>query len=231
MLESWPISRRINTGFVIVTLMLVGLAVFSQRAVGTLGSGYNEYQTIAKQNIAVTALIEDIFEARQASFQYQITPDSMVRQQVSDSIDDVLNGTEFLSFFDDSPSRLAEIETVLDEARNYKIQFIKMADALDAAIAFESNFVDRSAQLQTEINAAFNLVLQSSNPAQTSAAGRSLQALYSAILYGKRYLASTDADNLSNFTAQYQDFNTALDRLIALNRQDNVSVAIARSPL
>lgn len=41
MLDSWPISRRISSGFFILTLIVIGLAVFSQRAVGVLGNGYS----------------------------------------------------------------------------------------------------------------------------------------------------------------------------------------------
>jgi len=61
MLASWPISRRITAGFLIVTLMLVGLALFAHRAIGALGTGYDEYQAITKQTVSINAYVEDIF--------------------------------------------------------------------------------------------------------------------------------------------------------------------------
>jgi CHASE3 domain sensor protein len=40
MLESWSIYRRVSSGFVLLTLIIVVLSVFSQRSVGALGNGY-----------------------------------------------------------------------------------------------------------------------------------------------------------------------------------------------
>ncbi|MGJ8587925.1 MAG: methyl-accepting chemotaxis protein [Yoonia sp.] len=228
MLESWPISRRVNTGFVIVTLMLVGLALFSHRAVGALGNVYDEYQAIAHQNIAINTYVEDIYEARQASFRYRIAPDPVFRERVNSNIDELLNETESLASFAGNPDRLSEIQTILDEARTYKTQFNLMANAIDATDAMERNFVERSDQLQRETGTAFNLALQSGNPALTSAVGRCLQTLYTAILAGKRYVASTSPDDLVEFTTQYEAFGSALDRLEALNRQDNITVVANR---
>ncbi len=138
MLKSWPISRRVNTGFVIVTLMLMGLALFSHRAVGALGNVYDEYQAIAHQNIAINTYIEDIYEARQASFRYRITPDTVFRAHVNSNIDELLNGTEFLASFAGNPERLSEIQTIFDEGRIYKTQFNLMANAIDATDAWNA---------------------------------------------------------------------------------------------
>ncbi|KQI72670.1 hypothetical protein AN191_06575 [Loktanella sp. 5RATIMAR09] len=228
MLDSWPISRRVNTGFLIVTLMLVDLAVFSHRAVGALGNVYDEYRQIANQNIAISAFMEDIFEAQQAALQYRITPDPAFREQVSRNIDEVLDGTVFLGSFANAPERLAAVETVLDEARIYKTQFALMASAIEAADALERDFSARSDQLQRETNTAFNLALQSGNPALTSAVGRCLQTLYTAIFAGKRYLASHAVADLDEFTTQYAAFGNALARLEALNRQDNITAVANR---
>lgn len=228
MLDSWPISRRVNTGFLIVTLMLVGLAVFSHRTVGALGKVYEEYRQIANQKIAISAFVEDIFEAQQAALQYRITPDPVFREQVSSNIDEVLDGTVFLNSFATAPDRLATVETIIDTARTYQGQFTLMANALETANAVERDFSARSDQLQRETGTAFNLALQSANPALTSAVGRCLQTLYTAILAGKRYLASSDTADLDEFTTEYTAFGNALKRLEALNRQDNITEVVNR---
>jgi methyl-accepting chemotaxis protein len=218
----------VNTGFLIVTLMLVGLAVFAHRTVGALGNVYDEYRQIARQNIAISAFMEDIFEAQQAALQYRITPDPAFREQVSSNIDEVLDGTGFLGSFANTPNRLAEVQTIFDEARIYKTQFALMANAIEAADTRERDFSARSDQLQRETNTAFNLALQSGNPALTSAVGRCLQTLYTAIFAGKRYLASNNTADLDEFVTQYAAFGNALDRLEALNRQDNITVVTNR---
>jgi methyl-accepting chemotaxis protein len=228
MLESWPISQRVNTGFVIVTLMLVGLALFSHRAVGALGNVYDEYQAIATQNIAITAYVENIYEARQASFRYRISADPTLREQVNSSMDAVRNETVSLDSFANDPDRLAVVGAILDEADVYKTQFTRMADAIDAAGRFERDFIDRSNQLQMETSSAFTLALQSTNPALISAMGRCLQNLYSAILYGKRHIRSGGEDDLKQFMAQYETFNSALERMRRLNQQDNITAVMNR---
>ena len=228
MLESWPISRRVNTGFLTITLMLMGLALFSHRAVGALGNVYDEYQGISRQNLAISSYISDISEARLASFRYRITPDPAFRESVNSSIDKALEGTDFLVYFENNSDRLTEVELTLDEARNYKSQFNLMANAIDAADALERDFTVRSDQLQLETSAAFTLALQAANPSLTSAVGRCLQNLYTAILYGKRYLASANDDDLAEFLSEYQLFISALERLERVNRQDNIVPVINR---
>ncbi|MBS8271662.1 hypothetical protein DYI26_23610, partial [Halomonas litopenaei] len=155
------------------------------------------------QNIAISAFVEDIFEARQAALQYRITPEPVFRQQVSSNIHEVLDGTGFLNSFANAPDRLAAVETIFDAARRYQAQFTLMANAIEAADAAERDFSARSDQLQRETGTAFNLALQSANPALTSAVGRCLQTLYTAILAGKRYLASSDTADLDEFTTEY----------------------------
>jgi methyl-accepting chemotaxis protein len=203
--------------------MLVGLALFSQRAVSALGTVYYEYQAIATQNMAISSYADGLSDAQLSASQYRFTGDPRFRSLVSSQIDDVVNDTEFLSYFAQTPERMAEIDTIFDEARAFKTQFNQMATALNEATALQQEFIDRSEQLQTTTSAAFTLALQSGNPALISTAGRALQSLYSAIISGKRYLDSLSADDLAEFDTQYQAFETALDRLVRLNRQDNIT--------
>ena len=223
MRESWPISRRVYTGFIIVTLMLVGLALFSQRAVSALGNVYLEYQSIATQNMAISSYGDGLSEAQLSASRYRLTADPVFRDLVSTHIDEVVNDTESLSYFAQTPARMAEIEAIFDEARAYKTQFNQMANALNQATAFQQDFGDRSDQLQTVSSDVFTLALQSANPALISGAGRALQSLYSAVFFGKRYLASVSAEDLAEFETHYQAFDTALGRLVRLNRQDNIT--------
>jgi methyl-accepting chemotaxis protein len=72
MLDKWAISWRINSGFLLLTILLVGFALFAHRSVGNLGNGYTEYRAIAKQTISIAAYAEDLFEARVAAYNYRL---------------------------------------------------------------------------------------------------------------------------------------------------------------
>ena len=68
----------------------------SHRSVGSLGEGYSEYRYIARQNVAINAYVEDIFEARVASLKYRYDPSSNLRDEVVSNINEVLEEKEFL---------------------------------------------------------------------------------------------------------------------------------------
>lgn len=228
MLESWPISRRISSGYVLLTLMLVGLAAFSYRSVGALGDGYFEYRTIAGQNIAVTAFVEDIFEARLAAVKYGAAQDDAKRQDVIANIDEVLGDTQaILSTFESDPQRQTEIQRMIGLAGDYKASFSEFSRLLAQAATDRQALDDQSAALVENVNAIFTNAVQQGAPAVVSASARLLQATLTAISQSAQFVQTNDAAEFARFQDELANADRILRQLTALNPAGPISDLIA----
>lgn len=227
MRESWPISRRIGSGFLFLTIMLVGLAVFSQQSIGKLGTGYYEFRNIAQQTVAVNAFVEDIFEARVAALKFRSDPSALHRQDVVDNIDEVLNGDAFLQSFQVNPARLAEVEGLVGLAAAYQSAFLKSASEHVKAETLRATYNDRSEAIKANVNTLFNSAVQAGNPTVISAAGRTLQASMASLVQSKEFIASQSLNDLEVFRQEYGGFERAFRQLVAMNQSGSVGIQIA----
>jgi methyl-accepting chemotaxis protein len=203
--------------------MLVGLAVFSQRSVGTLGTGYSEFSDIAEQTVSVNALVEDIFEARVAALKFRGDPNASNRQEVVDNIDEVLNGDMYLESFASNPGRLAAIERLVDLAAEYQSAFLESATKQENAKAIRAEHKDLSIVISESANALFDTAVQTGNPALVSATGRTLQSSMAALVQSKEFLLSQSPRDLEAFTQEHQGFEREFGQLTALNSPSSVA--------
>ncbi len=226
MLESWSISRRVAAGFVLMTILVVGLAVFSQRSVSTLGGGYFEYRNISAQASAAAAYMEDMFEARLASFKYRYAPNEQDRTAVLDNLAEISDDQALYASFQDDADRRVRVDDIRAQATEYATAFNRMAADLQAALQIREDYNLRSDALKEQINGIFTGAVQTGGPAVVSAAGRSLQDLLSAIVVSKQYFAGEDAlfDQTQEMLAA---FERSLQQLERLNQQDSIARQIA----
>ncbi|SFS08491.1 methyl-accepting chemotaxis protein [Yoonia litorea] len=227
MLESWSISRRIGAGFVIMILMVAGLALFSYRAVGALGSGYLEYRNISAQSVAAAAYMEDVFEARIAAFRYRSAPNAADRAAVLSNIAEVTDDTQLVAAFEGDPSRLATIEQVRRDASAYQTEFMQVSALLGEAAAGKQDAGVKAEGIQTLVNDIFTQTVQTGSTATITAAGRVLQLGLGSLVSVGKFFESTDASDLNAALAQFGDTETALRRLDALNQQTNIAGLIS----
>ncbi len=89
-MKSPSISNRINIGFAATTTLIVVGAVLAFVAVSALGDSYKRYRLTAKQNIVITAFVEDLFEARVASLKYRANPNDNTLNEVTSKISERL---------------------------------------------------------------------------------------------------------------------------------------------
>lgn len=225
--DSWPISRRVGSGFLVLTAMLIGLAVFSHRTVGTFGDGYSEFRNIAQQNVAITAYVEDILEAMIAAERYSNSASGSDRQDTLSNIDEVVNGTEFLTPFAEDRTRLQEVENLVAMTADFRANFLQMAEQLETATQTRIEFEARSDAFREQIDAIFSDTMQTGSPAAIAAAGRSLRSAMSAILQSKQFIVSTDRTDLAGFEDSYQDYLRSMRQLTALNAQDRIDRQIS----
>jgi methyl-accepting chemotaxis protein len=227
MLESWSISRRVRSGFVLLTLIIIGLSVLSQRSVGALSDGYLEYRETAKQTISATSYMEDVFEARLAALKYFQNPSDMWHQEVINSINGVTDDTDLRAAFTGNPEHLREVERLLGVVDQFRAAFSTMTQQVEVATEARTLFDARTTELKDAIDQIFLSTIQTRNPLAITAARRRLRSAMSAILHGKQFLRSNDPDEMSAFKTEIEAFQQNLRSLDTLNTQDVISVKIA----
>lgn len=223
MLESWSISRRIAAGFLLMTTLVVGLGVFSFTSVSTLGSGYFEYRNISTQARSAAAYMEDMYEARLAAFRYRNTPNATDRASVLSNLAEIIENQELLDTFATSPERRVVVDQIILQSREYAAAFSTAAADVEKAASVLETFSGLSQTATTQINDIFSQSVQTANPATTSAAGRSLQNLLSALVASSQFFATEDAQDYAQTQALFADFARTLNQLEALNQQDRIS--------
>ncbi len=213
MLESWSISKRIGSGFAILTLMLIGLALFSHRAVGALGTGYSNYRTTTLQGIAVREAMEDLFEAKLAVRSYVETPVSAQRNEAIGNLDEVLDSTSLNDAFEPSSAEGVERDRLLELTRTYKDRFFSLAGQLVDVHALQADIEAQTELLTQNASNVFSSAVQNGNPSIVSAAGRVLQSATETTLQSKRYILTSAPADLDAFVAENTAFNRAADQL------------------
>ena len=228
MLDSWPISRRISSGFFILTLMVVGLAVFSQRSVGVLGKGYSEFRTASQQSAAVRDAMEDLFEAKIATLRYIDHPVASERDAVIGHLDDVLNNTALVVGFDTGSNHAQDLARLTSLTSTYRETFLHLASELVDAQEVETDLGLQSNLIKDHANRLFSTAVQNGNPPVVTSAGRVLQAAMTSVAQSKQFMAT---HNPADFDA-FADSSTALDRAMrqmqALNTPGPVATQLTQ---
>lgn len=227
MLESWPISRRISSGFVILTLMLVGLAVFSQRAVGALGNSYSGYQAASQQSAAVRAAMEDLFEAKIATLRYVENPSSMEREKVIVNLDEVLNNAALVDDFDSMTDHGQELIRLTELTGLYKDRFVVLAGQLADARAMLSDIGLQSTTIKDSANALFSTSVQNGNPLVVTSGGRVLQAAMTTVVQSKQVILTGATEDVKTFIEACAALDLTLRQMQALYTRGPVAAQVA----
>ncbi|MEJ8560827.1 methyl-accepting chemotaxis protein [Yoonia sp. GPGPB17] len=227
MLESWSISRRIGSGFTILTLMLVGLALFSHRSVGALGNGYSDYRATALQGVYVREAMEDLFEAKIATLSYVEKPVSDVRDAVIGNLDEVINNPGLTKEFDPASDHGVELNRLIELTALYRDRFLSLAGQLVDERTLQADLDLQSAMMIDSASSVFSTAVQNGNPPVVTAAGRVLQATMRTTLQSKQYKLSSISADLDTFVAEDATLERAIRQLRAIAPSGPVGAQLA----
>ncbi len=217
MLESWSIARRISAGFLVVTLVVIGLAVFSNLSVRQLGGGYLEYRQTARQTIAINAYVEDLFEARVAALKFRSQPTLENRQEVVSNIQEILQGTSYLAAFEVNPGRLATVQELLTSVEEYQQAFERSADFNDTAVAFKKDLLIQLRAIESAVNDLFLASIETGNQTLITNTGVVLGDFMRSSVGIKQYFLTTNMEDLERAQTQFAEFKEKIGALLAQN--------------
>lgn len=226
MLESWPISRRIGAAFAILLVLLLGVTFLAQRSSAILADGYHNYRSLSQMNVAITAYVEDMFEARVAALKYRDTPEPAFAEDVTSNIAEMLDSDEQLQNFSQSPARLSEVEKLIAMAQKYDTQFGQMRIHRTAASTASTLFLAKSDMISTQASDVFLRAVQGGNPVVISASGRLLQASMAAIQKGNRFHNSLLPTDMAEFNESYAALERAVGQLDAMGAPGPITTSL-----
>lgn len=216
MLESWPIARRVAAGFAVVTAVVVSLALFSYFSVNRLGGGYSEYRQTARQNIAISAYVEDLFEARVAALKFRTQPTSTNSAEVVSNLDEILDDTVFRPAFQVDAARMREIDDIFALAEEYKLAFAQTVQQTEALLAAKAALTAEGETLERLVTEIFGAIAQTGDQTAILRAGATLGALANSRVTLKQYFVSREVNDFALAKQQFAEFQTELQSLVSI---------------
>ncbi len=123
MFEHWPIAKRINLGFAVAILTVIGVAVFAFFAVSQLGGIFSDFRAAADEKALLTKHYSDMFKARTSAFKYRSAPTDENAEGVRTNIASIMNETKGPEAFAHVPDVLAKDTALREDAGRYLAAF------------------------------------------------------------------------------------------------------------
>ncbi|MCF6433594.1 methyl-accepting chemotaxis protein [Leisingera sp. MMG026] len=202
MLSSISITNRINLGSAAITALLIVVAAFSLLAVRDLGSSYKKYRSTAKQNIAISDFVEDLFQARIAALMFRAVRSSENADEVQSNIAEIIRDGNDLTVFDGNQHYSEEIRQVVVASEKYMEHFQQLRVEVEHEESLENSLLEAGKTAReslTGLNGAAHTEGQNELQFKTSQAQESL--LLSRI-YAEKFLLSRDLQHFDESRKQ-----------------------------
>ncbi|WP_322888860.1 MULTISPECIES: methyl-accepting chemotaxis protein [unclassified Yoonia] len=213
MLDRWSVARRINGSFLVLTLLIVSLSVFSMLALDRLRGGLTDNARLAAQNTATGQVIRQMHAATVAARAYGTDPSDIMAQAVTASIDAVLGDVALQAAFAPGSAARADIDAALVLAQDYRATFSQIVDLRKTADATRRNLLDKAVSLRTSLGTTTNSVSTSGLPRLVLAAEEAAQAFDAATIRMEAYFATRSTDDAVAARAALDSFATAMTAL------------------
>ncbi|MEM7742843.1 MAG: HAMP domain-containing methyl-accepting chemotaxis protein [Pseudomonadota bacterium] len=201
MLDSWPISRRINVAFAFATATIIGFVTIALMGVIQLGAIFGDYRDTARQSLLMGDYVEDLFEARMAAFRYRTGAGDAAAADVFSNIEEIVNDPRAAQFYADKPETLAEVRALTALASDYAAAFKDMTALQDRRNVEVEKMYAVGTDIRKDLTSIMESAFRDGDPEAAFYAGRAQQELLLARVYMERYLLQNVAE----------DYTTAID--------------------
>ncbi|WP_019953803.1 methyl-accepting chemotaxis protein [Yoonia vestfoldensis] len=213
MLDRWSVARRINSSFLVLTLLILGLSLFSYASVDRLRDSFTEKAGTTLQNTATSRFIQNVYAANVAATAYGADQSPTMAMVVADNIDAVLGDPTIPAAFVPGTAERAEIDRLLALAQDYKAVFSQIVALRETAAATRTTLIEDGDKLQAGLAAIVNAVSTSGLPPLVFAAGAAEQDFDAAKVRMASYLATRADDDRIAAQAALETFAAAMTRL------------------
>jgi methyl-accepting chemotaxis protein len=215
MLERWSVARRINGSFICLTLLIIGLSVFSYGAVRQLQASFAETTGATLQKTATSRFMRHMNAATVAATAFGADPSDAMARVVADNIAAILDRFAIADAFDSGSPYLGEIVDLRGLAGDYRTLFAQIVAQRNFADAAQGTTITLTADLQSGLATLGGAVSTSGLPPLVLAAATAQQEAAAAQLRMDSAYATRDADALRAAGDALRTLDTALATLAA----------------
>ncbi|MDA0722024.1 MAG: methyl-accepting chemotaxis protein [Proteobacteria bacterium] len=194
MLARWSVGWRINSGFVVLAVLIIGLSVSAVRAVDRLRSGFTASGQIAAQTTAVGGFIRQMQAAERAARAYGAAPNDAMAQALAGHLAALRADPALPAAFAPGTAARMEIDALLALAQDYGTAFTQIRDLRAAATSPGLALQDKAQDMQDALRSITNSVSISGRPQLVQAAQTAAQAFDTAKQHLDSYLAARNGD-------------------------------------
>ena len=133
MLARWSVGWRINSGFVVLAVLIIGLSVAAFLAVDGLRNNFATNGQIAAQQTAADRVIWQMQAAERTARAYGAAPNDTMAQAVADSLAALRADPAPSAAFAPGTAARTEIDALLALAQDYGTTFTQIRDLRAAA--------------------------------------------------------------------------------------------------
>ena len=228
MLARWSVAWRINGGFVVLAVLIIGLSISAFLAVDGLRSNFASSGQIAAQQTAADRLIWQMQAAERAARAYGAAPNDTMAQAVADSLAALRADPALPAAFAPGTAARTEIDAVLALAQDYGTTFTQIRDLRAAATSPGISLQDKAQDMQDALRSITNSVSVSGRPQLVQAAQTAAQAFDTAKQHLDSYLAARNGDDGRAARAALDGFDRAMTPLTQAGGGAYIQTRIAR---
>ncbi|MEM9139220.1 MAG: methyl-accepting chemotaxis protein [Pseudomonadota bacterium] len=220
MYDNWPISKRVNAGYLAAIAAVVLTAAFGFFAVWQLGDKFSEYRGTARQTLLINEYVEDKFEARIAAFRYRISATDEAAADVRSNIAEIVDDSRFEQFFASEPELAAQLQDLRAQAEAYRTGFDQMVDLQaqrNALVAVISEVGPETRKMLTDI---METAYADGDVESAYFAGIAQQELMLGRFYMERYLLTNDKAAFDRVSAHMDKVVTKMTKLLQVLTND-----------
>jgi len=221
MLASWSISKRINAGFALSLLVLIGLGAFAFFAVSRIGGIFVEYRDAAAQSQLVRDYEEDLLESRLASLNYQRSRDPEFLEEMRSNVAEIVDDTLGDRLFAGDSALMAARDRVLGHARDYAANIDRIAayyKQRDALVAVLADLGPKTRKILTGLRQDN---VAADNPQGVALAAEVQEALLLGRFYAERFLLTNRPADFERSLSELNKAQATADRMaVAVGRPD-----------
>lgn len=228
MLARWSVAWRINGGFVVLAVLIIGLSISAFLAVDGLRSNFASSGQIAAQQTAADRVIWQMQAAERAARAYGAAPNDTMAQAVADSLAALRADPALPAAFAPGTAARTEIDAVLALAQDYGTTFTQIRDLRAAATSPGISLQDKAQDMQDALRSITNSVSVSGRPQLVQAAQTAAQAFDTAKQHLDSYLAARNGDDGRAARAALDGFDRAMTPLTQAGGGAYIQTRIAR---
>ncbi len=229
MLNSWPVSRRITSGFLVLLALMVALSAYSFFSMRMLGGGYEDYRAKTQQTTQIDALIENVLQMRVDEAEYHLTGSGETAEKVEARIDRIATRSQTLRGMGISEERMAEIQAVNTMGQEYLAGFEKLHRLTDAEHALEARMETTGEAMAEDLATLAALAVEDGNIQVVRMAGTAEEKFILTRLHVTQYFLSSDDGHIETARLDLAEVAEAMARLERAVTPANMRTIIERT--